>query len=134
MRALRKVLLMATGLALAACGDAGEAALLPGASELVVSIEAHGAPAGAVLLEIRGPDMQTPVPARDGRIVHARQVEPDTWRVTVAGDELRGELVRFGVTAATSPDAYSVYLLEAAGTDNDVLPVDEFRVAMERVD
>jgi hypothetical protein len=125
---LKIALLPALLLATASCG--GEritAPVAPGpvpkvAGTLLVSFEAGGGPAGAVMVRLRGPGIGAPeVPDATMqlfvRTVDAAAVE---YRVAVIGTQLSGTLFSFAVPDVNYLGAYSVTLEEVADESNAI--------------
>jgi hypothetical protein len=119
-------LLPALLLATASCGGEritglaapGPTPKVPGT--LLVSLEAGGGPAGAVMVRLRGPGIGAPVApdAMTQLFVHAVDSPAVEYRVAVIGRQLSGPLFSFTVPDVSYLGAYSITLEEVADESN----------------
>ena len=124
MFALLPALLLATtscgGERITGLATIGPVQKVPGT--LLVSFEAGGGPAGAVMMRLRGPGIGAPAAPDPTMQLFVRTVDAAAveYRVAVIGTQLSGTLFSFAVPDVSYLGAYSVTLEEVADESNAI--------------
>jgi hypothetical protein len=109
------------------------AAAVPGT--LLVSLETADAPAGALMLLLRGRGLGVPSASDSTTRLYVRAVDSTATelRVAVIGTQLTGTLFAVSVPDVTHLEAYSVSLVEVADVSNVLRPdLAGYRLLMAR--
>lgn len=120
--------------ALLSCGDAPVVPHTPVPGALIASLEGAGAPAGAIVVRIKGEQVSDVTALDASHAVFVQQVEAGgVWQIAVVGTEVTGALFSFSVPDVTRPEAYTVSLVEVADDANNVRPdVSGYRISVLR--
>lgn len=115
------------------CADSKLPLSVPVPGTLIVSLQADGTPAGAVLISLRGSEIGAPTALDATHAFFVRQVDDagSEWQVAVMGAEVNGDLLSFAVPDVTRPEAYSATLIQVADrADNPLADLAGYRLSV----